>query len=90
MSVCSWLVVDEWNKTSGVLEVGAEVTVDGERAGEARMAGSYWAQVTGSHGATYTVSTAAGKVVSNVSRAALRHRVTKTKAFVGVTGDRQR
>ena len=51
MSVCSWLVVDEWNKTSGVLEVGAEVTVDGERAGEARMASSYWAQVTGSHGA---------------------------------------
>ena len=29
MSVCSWLVVEEWNKTEGQLNIGDEVTVVG-------------------------------------------------------------
>ena len=34
VSIASWLVTSEWNKTTGQLPIGAEVTVYGELAGE--------------------------------------------------------
>ncbi len=51
MSIISFLLVDEWNKVEGILEIDAEVTVNGERyTGEERCERaidptSYWAKV---------------------------------------------
>ncbi len=51
MSIISFLLVDEWNKEEGILEIDAEVTVNGERyTGEERRERaidptSYWAKV---------------------------------------------
>jgi hypothetical protein len=51
MSIVSFLLVDKWNKEEGILEIDAEVTVNGERyTGEERRERaiyptSYWAKV---------------------------------------------
>jgi hypothetical protein len=51
MSIVSFLMVNEWNKEEGILEIDAEVTVNGERyTGEERRERaidptSYWAKV---------------------------------------------
>ena len=44
--VWQWLDVATWNKEEGPLCAGAEVTVNGEKAGEARKEKSFWATVT--------------------------------------------
>lgn len=62
MMVLEFLDVHEWNKTEGSLKIGGHVTVNGEKAGEARFPGSFWAKVTsiphcgcGTSTETYTV-----------------------------------
>ena len=89
MSVWSWIKVLEWDKSTGDLDVGAEVVVDGELAGAERVEGSFWARVISRNGSSYVVEDAAGVAHADVDRARLRHRVLYTKSFVGVTGDRK-
>ena len=46
VSIASWLMASEWNKTTGSLCVGDEVTVYGELAGEEMNKDSFWAMIT--------------------------------------------
>ncbi len=46
VSIVSWLLVDEWNKDEGILEVNNEVTVNGEKAGEAFNDDAFFATIT--------------------------------------------
>ena len=46
VSIASWLISKEWNKTTGALPLNAEVTVYGELAGEEINKDSFWAVVT--------------------------------------------
>jgi len=92
--VWQWLDVATWNKEEGPLCAGAEVTVNGEKAGEARKEKSFWATVTagpqraaGSAVDMYVVEDAAG-VPHTVARGDLRHRVFVKQAHAGVTGDK--
>ena len=59
MMVLQFLDVHEWNKDEGPLSIGDHVTVKGEKAGEARFPGSFWAKITstpcGTSVDTYTV-----------------------------------
>ncbi len=93
VGVWQWLDVEAWNKTEGKLEVGAEVTVWGEMAGESRASSAFWAKVVprdehdGSDG-SYTVENAAG-VQFQVQRKELRHRVFVKQCHAGVTGDKK-
>ena len=45
MMVLRFLDVNEWDKEQGLLAVSANVTVRGEKAGESRSPGSFWAKV---------------------------------------------
>ena len=77
-----------WDATTGDLDAGSEVTVDGEMAGRDIDPNAFWAKVV-RHDASgaYIVQKADGSVVSGVARARLRHRKLYTKAFFGVTDD---
>ncbi len=95
MQVWQWLDVFEWNLASGELAVGANVTVNGEMAGEARSAASFWAKVisktpllAGTVDDQYVVEDASG-VKHTVARSLLRHRVFVKQCHVGVTGDKK-
>ena len=46
ISILSWLEAAEWNKTTGTLPIGAEVTVFGEFAGENVCMHSFWSTIT--------------------------------------------
>jgi hypothetical protein len=94
MEIASWLKSAEWDKTEGDLKAGAEVTVHGEKAGNAVAMDSFWATVhaaptAGSGGSNdvYTVRDAQGEL-HNVCRSDLRHRVWREEAFLGVSGDK--
>jgi len=90
MEIASWIKTAEWDKSEGALEAGAEVTVHGEKAGDAVNMASFWATVTvapmeGSD--VYTVRDGGGKD-HNVCRSELRHRAWREEAFLGVSGDK--
>ena len=87
-----WLDVGAWNLEVGELEVGAEVTVRGEKAGDARAEGSFWARVVSKvlRAAedvedSYIVENEEGKFTAR--RSLLRHRVFVKQCHTGVTGD---
>ena len=95
IGVWQWLDVGPWDLVVGELGVGAEVTVRGEMAGEAKAAGSFWAKVVskvprGTEEAedSYVVEDAAG-ARSTVARSLLRHRVFIKQCHAGVTGDKK-
>jgi predicted RNA-binding Zn-ribbon protein involved in translation (DUF1610 family) len=95
MQVAQWLDVYSWDQNVGGLVEGAEVTVGGEMAGEARAPGSYWAKVVskplraaGAVEDSYVVENAAG-VQHTILRSSLRHRVIVMQCYVGVTGDKR-
>jgi hypothetical protein len=89
IGVAQFLDVGAWNAMVGPLDVGAEVTVDGEVAGEKRAAGSYWARVVSKEAEDrYRVEDAEGVQV-DVLRSQLRHRVFIEQCHAGVTGDKK-
>ena len=45
MQVWQWLDIPEWNLEVGELVKGAEVTVGGEKAGQNRAPGAFWAKI---------------------------------------------
>lgn len=90
MSVVSWLRTKEWDKVSGALAIGAEVTVNGEKAGEPVNVDSFWAQVTRVVDAEqdrYEVTDAEG-VKTEQRRCDLRHRVRHQIVFGHVSDDK--
>ena len=46
ISCVTWVQTSEWNKVTGKLEVGSEVTAYGKKAGEPITMNSYWGTVT--------------------------------------------
>ncbi|KAL7490747.1 hypothetical protein ACHAWT_000278 [Skeletonema menzelii] len=46
VSIVTWLLVDEWNKDEGKLDVGNEVTVNGEMSTEEFNVDAFYARVT--------------------------------------------
>jgi hypothetical protein len=51
ISIYDWVIAKEWNRTEGVLPVGAEVTVKGEFAGADVNLSSYWGVIDDGNGA---------------------------------------
>ena len=95
MMVWEWLDVSKWNSAVGGLAVGAEVTVNGEMAGEVLSPSSFWAKIIskplraeGAAEDSYLVEDAAGEQ-HTVARSLLRHRVFVEQCHVGVTGDKR-
>jgi hypothetical protein len=95
IGVWQWLDVGAWNLQVGELGAGAEVTVRGEKAGEARAAGSFWARVVkkkpreaGGGEDEYCVEDAAGQKTWE-RRSHLRQRVFVKQCHAGVTGDKK-
>ena len=88
ISVVGWLDVEKWDATEGMLAVGTEVTVNGEKAGEAEAEGSHHAVVAIVHGdGSYSVDGSKGEGRKVVQRVCLRHRVLVQHVFVGITDD---
>ena len=90
VSIASWLEAAEWNKESGVLPVGAEVTVYGEKSNEKLNSNSFWATVTkvsDSENDLYEVKDEHG-ASHNIHRAYLRHRKRRSIASGHVTDDK--
>ena len=59
VSIASWLEAVEWNKDSGALTIGSEVTVYGEKSGEKVNHNSFWAtgmKVSDAKNALYEVN----------------------------------
>ena len=95
VGIWQWLDVGEWNSETGELEVGDEVTVHGEKAGEARVVESYCARVISTSLAKsedmepcYRIEDATGKVW-RAMRSQLRRRVFVKQCHAGVTGDKK-
>ena len=44
--MCSWLSTDTWNKEAGVLGIGDEVIVHGEKTGEEVNMTSFWGKIS--------------------------------------------
>ena len=95
MQVWQWLDVPEWNLEVGELVKGAEVTVGGEKAGQNRAPGAFWAKIVskrerdaGDTEDIYIVEDAAGRQ-GWARRSSLRHRVFVKQCHVGVTGDKK-
>ena len=90
VSIVSWLQAKEWNKTTGLLPIGSEVTVHGELSGEKINKESFWAVVTGvskdveNH---YVVTDAKGEK-HTFPRSLLRHRKRHSVATGHVTDDK--
>ncbi|KAL7550152.1 hypothetical protein ACHAWF_013398 [Thalassiosira exigua] len=88
VSINSWLKVSEWNKSTGLLCVGDEVTVNGELAGEPVNIQSFWATIIELMDEDeYKVCDKDG-VHNVVSRTVLRHRVRHSVAFGHVSDDK--
>jgi hypothetical protein len=88
-AIVSWLSKDEWDKEVGIIEVGEEVTVFGEKSGCDVNEESYWAKVIQkpeSDDGDYVLQRDDG-TEETLPRKVLRHRVVKKQAHVGVTGD---
>ena len=45
VSICTWLLAKEWNKTTGNLKKGDEVTGNGELSGEVVNTNSFWGKI---------------------------------------------
>jgi hypothetical protein len=95
IGVWQWGDVGVWNLEVGELEEGAEVTVRGEKAGEARAEGSYWARVIsknprgdGDGEDCYVVENEKGDQYC-IRRSLLRHRLFVKQCHTGVTGDKK-
>eukprot|EP00984_Skeletonema_dohrnii_P024294 scaffold13403_cov120-Skeletonema_dohrnii-CCMP3373.AAC.1 len=88
MAIISFLQVDAWNKTKGLLEEGDEVTVNGELAGEPIDKESFWAVVKkyskDGDNETVTVEDADGKL-HTLPRSLLRLR-TRHTICIGLVG----
>ena len=90
VSIASWLMASEWNKTAGILPLGAEVTVHGELSGEELNKESFWAVVTDVTQAKeniYEVTDAQGKK-HTILRSLLYHRTRHSVAYGHVTDDK--
>jgi hypothetical protein len=90
VSISSWLVTSERNKTTGSLPIGAEVTVYGELAGEVINMDSLWAVITNDSEAgegIYKVTDAQGET-HEICRLLLRHRKRHSIATGHVTDDK--
>ena len=89
-SVVTWLLVKKWNIEIGLLKVGNEVTVYGEKEGEKINNNSYWGvvtKITDSSKGIYEVTD--GEEKSNIiKRADLRLQVRHTKVFGHVIDDK--
>ena len=75
VSIACWIEAAEWDKTSGLLAVGLEVTSFGEFSGEQLNLNSFWATVTkvlNVDEGLYEVTDAKG-VVHIVNRSDLRN-----------------
>lgn len=94
MSILEWLLASEWDKESGQLKVGDEVTVYGEKSGEPVNTHSFWAKVTDVIGAdTYVLEDNSGKEYQvgeerTIKRRHLRHRVKYTIAVGHISDDK--
>jgi hypothetical protein len=95
IGVWQWGDVGAWNLEVGDLKVGAEVTARGEKAGEARAEGSYWARVIsknprgdGDCEDSYVVENEKGDQ-NCIRRSLLRHRLFVKQCHTGVTGDKK-
>ena len=90
VSIASWLMTKEWNKTTGALPLNAEVTVYGELAGEEINKDSFWAVVTGITQAEdniYGVTDAQGNT-HTITRSLMRHRKRHSVATGHITDDK--
>ena len=90
ISIDSWLEAKEWNKTTGTLSVGDEVTGHGELAGDKLNKESFWAVVTDVSRAEeniYEVTDAQDKK-HTLRRSLLRHRKRRSVATGHITDDK--
>ena len=90
VSIASWLEAKEWNKTTGSLPIGAEVTVNGELTGDNVNMESFWAVVTSvdkEDKNLYEVTDAEGKK-HMFPRSLLRHRKRHSVATGHITDDK--
>ena len=90
VSIVSWLLASEWNKTTGILPEGGEVTVEGEMVGEKLNKDSFWAVITDDSRAEediYEVTDAAGKK-HTIERHRMRYRQRHCVASGHVTDDK--
>ena len=88
MSVTSFLLSEEWNKEEDKLPKDAEVTVDGEMAGEEVNLNLFWGEVVEvcSNG-TYRVRDESGNI-HVCKRKRLRHRVKHSICFGHISNDK--
>jgi hypothetical protein len=89
IAVAQFLDVAAWNLLEGELDVGAEVTVNGEMAGKKRAPDSYWARVVSNQVEDSCCVEDAEGVQRHVQRSLLRHRVFIKQCHAGVTGDKK-
>ena len=90
VSIACWIEAAEWDKTSGLLAVGSEVTSFGEFSGEQLNLNSFWATVTkvlNADEGLYEVTDAKG-VVHTINRSDLRNRRRHSVACGHVTDDK--
>ena len=90
VSIVSWLLAAEWNKEEGLLKLGNEVTVYGEKAGEKVNMNSFWATVTGlidvEEGKYHVTDANDRKHI--IERVDLRLRKRHSRAFGHITDDK--
>lgn len=84
----TWLSVEEWDKISGELNVGDEVTVHGAKSGaDKENDRAFWGTVVRCVGGNqYIIQDADGNETTQ-RRRDLRHRKLVTRSFFGVTGE---
>jgi hypothetical protein len=90
VSISSWIQAAEWNKTTGNLPIGAEVTVDGEFTGDDINKESFWGEVTYISQAEddmYEVTDGQGQT-HHIKRSRLRYRKRHSVACGHVTDDK--
>lgn len=89
ISICSWLLSEDWNEVTGKLSVGDAVTVYGELAGENINMDSFWAAVKEDIGNdSYVVKDANGNEFEQ-KREDLRFRNRYSVAFGHITDDKK-
>ena len=89
VSVTSWLEASEWNKTTGDLEEGGKVTVNGDMSGASINMDPFWAKITGIlKDNKYTMLDGGGKV-HTFPRAVLRFWKPHTYAAGHISDDKK-
>ena len=89
VSISSWIQAAEWNKTTGNLPLGAEVTVDGDLTEDELNKESFWGEVTYISQAEddmYEVTNGQGQT-HHIKRSPLRYRKRHSVACGHVTDD---